>query len=1089
MRITTRMMVTEFNRTLNNNLGRLSNMERQASTGKTISKPSDDPVGVVSSLRLRTRLTETAKYSDNIDTSISWMDTSDGVMTNIDDVLQRARELAVSGSNGTQSAESKKAIASEVQQLLEHLQTLANSSYSDKYIFGGTNYTEETFSERIWQGNDSDVKLEIGTGSAIGINTQLRSFFMGNNYVDVITDRMPSGQFTASMKTSTSTTIENVTSTGYPNVWTVRTAAYANNLFNGLSGTNVTASTLPTPDGTTNIGANITLEVAKINYDHTDPTKISSIDVNVNYRQTDSVTGLSYGETKTISLTDLNDPARPGVYGSKMTGANALTIGKDQVKIDPGVDGITINTKILDLSTTSVLDDYITNPELVTGARITLNNLQTVAGAATNLGSKTTVLEPIYQQNVSAGTGLVDDSAATNLVAEGAYNNYNGSFIFEVTQVDAANHKVQVKVKAHLMDKFSGEETYVEDIGKIWMNTDGGNNFVDLKEKTLKNDYADVKNLIVPEGHVEAEYYDMKSIFQFSQMKLKQVENFSVGDRFTMETTPPINSANYTLRSAVLGTTGSLSVTATNKMTMTINGVTRDVTMTNTGGSSPYNLASAGETAQAALAQNLEDDINRDFGETIVDVSWDTNTKRLKIVDTKSGSANTIVLHNDAVGTTSTTLKLTIPSGAIAVPGTEDRIISVTGPTDSNPATDDLAKHWVFSNEYVGNCASLSMRTFYMDKDGNTKNSFVDVPVNALQGSSDIINWKSDSTYINKMTGDGMPANHSFGLTTAKNTSADVNPAVSLIEDTGSIIQTNATTALDLQYNADILLEVIDKVGSDVTLRVTSHQVGKDGKYQSFTKDMTVTAGTPQEITIGDVTLSGLELKPINQISLGSKVVTHVTAREAVGDRSITLTGASTQDPSAGFTRKIVLNPDISYPRTMNMSFFNIDDSGDWNSANLNLNMRGIGDSDTATFETGVNFDTENMGIFQVLRNLCYDLGRTQVSDTADLENLDSDLLGGSIYDSITGCIGDIDDKLSLLVNTQAQVGTKVNRLEMQQTRMNELELTYTELLSNTEDADLAKVLTEMTAQETVYKAALSTGSKIIPMTLVDFLS
>ena len=63
-----------------------------------------------------------------------------------------------------------------------------------------------------------------------------------------------------------------------------------------------------------------------------------------------------------------------------------------------------------------------------------------------------------------------------------------------------------------------------------------------------------------------------------------------------------------------------------------------------------------------------------------------------------------------------------------------------------------------------------------------------------------------------------------------------------------------------------------------------------------------------------------------------------------------------------------------------------------------------------------------------------------------------------------------------------------MNRLELVESRLEDMELNYTELLSENEDVDMARLIIDLKNQENVYRASLAAGARIIQPTLVDFL-
>jgi flagellar hook-associated protein 3 FlgL len=68
-------------------------------------------------------------------------------------------------------------------------------------------------------------------------------------------------------------------------------------------------------------------------------------------------------------------------------------------------------------------------------------------------------------------------------------------------------------------------------------------------------------------------------------------------------------------------------------------------------------------------------------------------------------------------------------------------------------------------------------------------------------------------------------------------------------------------------------------------------------------------------------------------------------------------------------------------------------------------------------------------------------------------------------------------------------VGARANRLTTATARLQELEEASTKLLSDTEDADMAKTLVEYSTQQAVYQSALKSGASLIQPSLMDFLS
>jgi flagellar hook-associated protein 3 FlgL len=81
-----------------------------------------------------------------------------------------------------------------------------------------------------------------------------------------------------------------------------------------------------------------------------------------------------------------------------------------------------------------------------------------------------------------------------------------------------------------------------------------------------------------------------------------------------------------------------------------------------------------------------------------------------------------------------------------------------------------------------------------------------------------------------------------------------------------------------------------------------------------------------------------------------------------------------------------------------------------------------------------------------------------------------------------------LDAAMTTLLSARTNVGGRINRLESARSRQELLLSRLTEMLSKIEDTDYASAITELTNQETVYKAALEVGSRAIQPSLLDYL-
>lgn len=84
--------------------------------------------------------------------------------------------------------------------------------------------------------------------------------------------------------------------------------------------------------------------------------------------------------------------------------------------------------------------------------------------------------------------------------------------------------------------------------------------------------------------------------------------------------------------------------------------------------------------------------------------------------------------------------------------------------------------------------------------------------------------------------------------------------------------------------------------------------------------------------------------------------------------------------------------------------------------------------------------------------------------------------------------LNDFDKQTEVIQAERSELGARYNRLQMVEDRIGYQEVVATRTLSDNEDADIERVITELLTQESVHRASLSTSARIIQPTLMDFL-
>lgn len=125
--------------------------------------------------------------------------------------------------------------------------------------------------------------------------------------------------------------------------------------------------------------------------------------------------------------------------------------------------------------------------------------------------------------------------------------------------------------------------------------------------------------------------------------------------------------------------------------------------------------------------------------------------------------------------------------------------------------------------------------------------------------------------------------------------------------------------------------------------------------------------------------------------------------------------------------------------------------------------------------EVGTGRTAHNLGIFG-----SPDLLGSMIVLERALRNDDREVVGQLIENLNLG--------MQSLLSNRATVGAKVNRLETTSSRLTDLNYNFTKLLSEVEDADMTKLVSDLATQENSYKAALIASAKVVQPSLLDFL-
>ena len=153
------------NRMLGITTGAQAKATEKLSSGYKINRAADDAAGLAISEKMRKQIRGLTQASANAQDGISAVQTAEGALTEVHDMLQRMNELAVKAANGTMSESDRDAIQSEVDQLVTEIDRVSNTTkFNETYLLKGTSSSGQAGSLTFVTANNAVGGLSGVTG-------------------------------------------------------------------------------------------------------------------------------------------------------------------------------------------------------------------------------------------------------------------------------------------------------------------------------------------------------------------------------------------------------------------------------------------------------------------------------------------------------------------------------------------------------------------------------------------------------------------------------------------------------------------------------------------------------------------------------------------------------------------------------------------------------------------------------------------------------------------------------------------------------------------------------------------------------------
>ncbi|MFG6336586.1 MAG: flagellin [Lachnospiraceae bacterium] len=157
------------------------------SSGYKINRAADDAAGLAISEKMRRQVRGLTQASANAQDGISAVQTAEGALNEVHDMLQRMNELAVKGENGTQTSTDRAYIAMEINQLMSEIDRVqSTTTFNEMSLLDGKGFKKVGLQVGAEAGQH--INVTIADMSIKGIDDEIVKRFNGSS-MSAITDK------------------------------------------------------------------------------------------------------------------------------------------------------------------------------------------------------------------------------------------------------------------------------------------------------------------------------------------------------------------------------------------------------------------------------------------------------------------------------------------------------------------------------------------------------------------------------------------------------------------------------------------------------------------------------------------------------------------------------------------------------------------------------------------------------------------------------------------------------------------------------------------------------------------------------------
>lgn len=180
MRISDKANQSQILNSIQKTRSNLQSLQNQAATMKKVTKPSDDPLGAAKILENRTDLKNLNQFEKDIEYAKTFLDTTESTLSQLNEAIVRAKELALQAATDTTGALPREMIATEIRQISNSVLEMSNRTSGERYLFGGFKTEAAPFAQDgTYRGDSAQMQIQNHREQFLPMNLTGSQVFMG----------------------------------------------------------------------------------------------------------------------------------------------------------------------------------------------------------------------------------------------------------------------------------------------------------------------------------------------------------------------------------------------------------------------------------------------------------------------------------------------------------------------------------------------------------------------------------------------------------------------------------------------------------------------------------------------------------------------------------------------------------------------------------------------------------------------------------------------------------------------------------------------------------------------------------------------